>query len=498
MLRYINYNDYINLKGEYKNKLLLKYKIYKNNKTFISNKIKEKVLVNNIELDIDQKKAIFTSEKNVLVLASAGSGKTLTIEAKINYLINELKVKEEEILCLSFTNETVNNLKNRINYNINIFTFHKLALNIIKDYKNNYSLVSSDYLNYIINEIFLSICDKIDDKTLKYFNNVISSFINLLKVNNYGLDKINKVIKKNRVKILLLIKEIYLIYQEELNSSGLLDLNDLIKYATLLIREKGLKKYYKYIIVDEFQDISISRLELLKEIINSCNSFLFVVGDDYQSIYKFAGSKIDIITRFKKYFGYTKIIKIKNTYRNSSELVKVSIDFIMKNRNQIRKNITANKKLYKPVKIIYYNKNLSIKLKKILDTDKKFLILSRNNSDLNSILDKDIILIDNKIMYKNNFYNFKTVHRSKGLEEENVIVLNMNDDIFGFPSKIESLNSLLEEKDKIKYEEERRLFYVALTRTKNYIYLFADKDKPSQFIKEIVKQNKKYIEVLDL
>ena len=89
-----------------------------------------------------------------------------------------------------------------------------MAIEIIKDYKNVY-LVPSDYLNYIINEIFLSIIGNIDDKTLNYFNNTISSFINVLKVNNLGIDKINKIIKKNRIKILELIKKIYLIYQEE-------------------------------------------------------------------------------------------------------------------------------------------------------------------------------------------------------------------------------------------------------------------------------------------
>lgn len=497
MEKYINKNDYYNLKKDKKISLLLKYKIYKNNKLFIKNKINTRLIINNIELDNDQKEAVYTNEKNVLVLAGAGSGKTLTIEAKIDYLINELNIKEDEILCLSFTNETVDNLKKRIKYNISIFTFHKLAIEIIKDYKNVY-LAPSDYLNYIINEIFLSIIGNIDDKTLNYFNNTISSFINVLKVNNLGIDKINKIIKKNRIKILELIKRIYLIYQEELYSSGMIDLNDLIVLATSLIKEKGLKKYYKYIIVDEFQDISITRLELLKELINSCNSFLFAVGDDYQSIYKFAGSRLSIITRFKKYFGYTKTIKIKNTYRNSKELIKVSTDFIKKNKNQVRKRITSNKSLYKPIKIIYYSKNIAVKIKKILDLEKRFLILGRNNNDINSIIDNDITMNNNIIKYKGKEFRYMTIHKSKGLEEENIIIINLTGGKFGFPSRISSLNSLIEEKEKTKFEEERRLFYVALTRTKNYIYLFVDKNNPSIFVKEIVKQNMKYIEVLDI
>ena len=99
-----------------------------------------------------------------------------------------------------------------------------------------------------------------------------------------------------------MIEKILYIYQEELYSSGLIDFNDLISLSIKLIKEKGLRRYYKYIIIDEFQDISISRFKLLKEIIDSCNSYVFAVGDDYQSIYRFAGSRIDLITKFKKRF----------------------------------------------------------------------------------------------------------------------------------------------------------------------------------------------------
>ena len=493
MRKYIDYNYYLTNKR--KIDLLLKYRIYKNNKIYIKEKIKEDYVINNIVLDKEQKESLFTEECNTLVLASAGSGKTLTICAKVKFLIDN-GVKPEEILVLSFTNNSVNDLKNKINLDINIYTFHKLAIEILSDYKTYYSL-SGDYLEYIIKEIFLSICNSISDEDLSYFVNEISSFIKLFK--SYNLDR--KYLKKiSNTKLLKVIEKIYDIYDNELNSQGLYDFNDLISNACNIIKTKGLKRYYKYIIIDEFQDISKERFNLVTEIRNSCSSKVFAVGDDFQSIYKFSGSTIDMIINFKKFFGYTKVIKLTNTYRNSIELIKASTKFITKNHYQIKKKINSNKSIEKPIKIIYYVKNMNIKFKKALDLlEGEVLILSRNNKDINYVLDKDITYLDGIIYYKNIFYEYKTVHKAKGLESNNVILLNLNNTPYGFPNKIENnLQKKILPKSKYLYEEERRLFYVALTRTKNSIYLLVDKDNPSIFVKELISNSKKYIEVIDL
>ena len=152
------------------------------------------------------------------------------------------------------------------------------------------------------------------------------------------------------------------------------------------------------------------------------------------------------------------------------------------------------------IKIIYYKKNESVKLKKILsDFNEKMMILGRNNFNITNLLDEDLISSEDKIIYKNKEYVFKTIHKSKGLEADNVVILNLSNNYYGFPNKKnEDLNSLLLPKEKYLYEEERRLFYVALTRTKNNVYLLVDRDNPSIFVKEIIRNSKKYIEVLDL
>jgi DNA helicase-4 len=493
-MKYIDNNYYLQNKKFLG--LLLKYKIYKNNKLYLKEKTFQDYKINDIFLDKEQKEALFTEEINTLILASAGSGKTLTICAKVDLLIDD-GIKPEEILVLSFTNNSVNDLKSKIKYDISIYTFHKLAIEILSDYNTYYSL-SGDYLEYIIKEIFLSISKNISDEDLSYFVNEISSFIKLFK--SYGLDKsyLNKISKNNL--LLKVIDKIYDVYDNELNSQGLYDFNDIIKNACELIRTRGFKRYYKYIIIDEFQDISFERAELIKLIKESCDSKLFAVGDDFQSIYKFSGSSVDMIINFKKYFGYTKVIKLSNTYRNSMELIRVSTKFISKNPYQIKKKIKSVKSIERPVKIIYYKKNMSIKFKKILDmVSGEILILSRNNKDIDYVLDDEIVLKDNIYYYKERELEFKTVHKAKGLESDNVILLNLNNSPYGFPNRIDNkLQRKILPKNKYLYEEERRLFYVALTRTKNNIYLLVDKDNPSIFVKELLYNSRKYIEIINM
>ena len=483
---YIDNNKYINLKTNniIKN-LLLKNSIKKHNKRFIE----KEILKFNNDLSFEQKKSIVVNENNILLLSGAGCGKTYTIVSKIKYLIEEKNINEKEILCLSFTNKSTNDLKNKIKYNIDIFTFHKLSLELLNDYNFNYKVCPSDYLEYIVNEIF----NGEEDKTKR----IIVSFINLFIMNNKKINNLEKMSKKNL--LLKVIKEIYVIYENEKESQGLLDFNDMILKSIELINKYGFKRYYKYIIIDEYQDISYSRYLLVKKIKESCNSYIFAVGDDYQSIYNFSGSNIKMVYNFKKLFGYTKILYLTRTYRNSNELVKLSNKFILKNRKQIKKKLYSSKQLNKPVKIIYYDKNLKIKFKKLISTLNNTLILLRNRNDINLIIDNDIKINNYTLFYENKEFNYLTVHKSKGLEEENIIILNLVNKANGFPSSIKS-DSIIKYayKECNKIEEERRLFYVALTRSKNYVFLFVDKNNPSIFVKEILKESKNYIEVLDL
>ena len=302
-------------------------------------------------------------------------------------------------------------------------------------------------------------------------------------------------------KILLdIIKEIYILYCSELKSQNMIDFNDMVNLA---IRNLNFDLGYKYIIIDEYQDTSLTRYKLVKKIRDICKSKLIAVGDDFQSIYRFTGCNLDIFLNFELYFGKTNIIKIKNTYRNSKELIDVSGNFVMKNKFQIRKKLLSDKRCFKPIKIVYYV-NLADAFENIINIiDTDIFVLGRNNRDIQSILKSEKFSYENnRIVYKkdkNKEIKFYTVHKSKGLESDNVIVLNVVDDYLGFPSKIVNeniLNFVSLNVDKYPYEEERRLFYVALTRTKNNVYLMTKKNKESIFIKEIVKNSINNIQII--
>ena len=438
------------------------------------------------------------SLENTLVVAGAGSGKTFTIVNKIKYLLDNNIYKENELLVISFTNESVNDLKRKIDYNLDIMTFHKLAITLI----NNPDMKISNeyYLKYIINEYFNSygkynkkqnklikrILQEMDIDNLK---KLIFTFINLYKSNyndiNYLLNLYQKshFINKIYFKIIL---EIYHIYNQEIESSNLYDFNDMIKIATNNINNNIIKTNYKYIIIDEFQDTSLNRFKLIDAIMKQNNAKIFVVGDDYQSIYRFSGCNLDIFLNFNKLVSNLNIINLDYNYRNPKEIIDVANSFIMKNKNQIKKETICLKNINKPIKICFYkNKRTAIeKILKYIDT--KYLILGRNNTD------KDLFNVQDK--------PFLTIHKSKGLEEDNIILINLTNNNNSLPSKTKNhkiINKLIKT-DYYPYEEERRLFYVALTRTRNNIYLLVPKSNYSIFIKELMKNYKNYIEYINI
>ena len=508
--------NYIDNKGK---NVYERIKINLLNKKYIKNELKSSdYLLSNINgysLDLEQRKAIITDHKANLLIAGAGSGKSLTMIGKIRYLIEMKNIKEDEILCITFTRDArlnlEKNIKKNYNYDINVYTFHKLALELLK--KKNYSISKADTLSYIVDEYFYmamydnnikykikNILNKIDtpyslilkSKDLKVFKNFIITFINLFKTNNYTLEYFLKI--KGNKNIIRIIIDIYLLYEEELKSTKTIDFNDMILLAIQYVKNNDIKKY-KYIIVDEYQDTSYIRYLLLKEIINKTGAKIVCVGDDYQSIYRFNGCNINMFLNFKKYFEHAKVLKINNTYRNSQELINVASKFIMKNKRQLYKKLKSDKHINKPIKIMYGN-NLKKLLDVVIKDHKNILILGRNNFDIDKFF---ILNSDNCIHYKGINMKYLTIHSSKGLEEECVVIINLKDDTIGIPNKIkdnELLKFINNNLDIYPYEEERRLFYVALTRTKSDVYMLVDKKHPSIFVKELIKDNCKYIEFL--
>ena len=638
---------------------------------------------NSISLDLEQRNAILTDEKNVMVIAGAGSGKTTTMAAKVKFLVDIKKINPNDIIMISFTNKAVNELRDKINkeFNIpiNICTFHKFGLDIIRKKDNKIKILNDKYevigcyinnilskdmvklkklLDYYvyyfdiptfamkfknINEYkyflsykkYFSIKGKIEYLKNKNFNNnksiqseqmdnceevMVANFLYLNGINyeyrkcylnNYFPDftinyndkvicieilntnknlhntfekikmrkkiiKIRKIHRKYKSKLIILecnenilknlkkalkengiklnpinsmkiyndilnenteyyhkfillcdtfikgfktnnfedfnkfnrnirintflefMEDLYKYYQEYLKENNLIDFEDMVNIASDYVDKK---LNYKSNIIDEYQDISLQRFKLIKKMSEICGSNLIVVGDDWQAIFAFAGSNVSLFTQFESLMGKSKLLKITNTYRNRQELIDLAGNFVMKNKNQIKKQLLSNKRICNPINIVYYENKLK-ELNKIIDRivleyglNKSVLLIGRYNFDKKFFLNKGYFELDNGRLKSEKYPTLKlfflTAHASKGLGFDNVIIVNSETGIYGFPSMVctdEILKLVEVEPDDFYLSEERRLFYVALTRTKNEVYILSPYYE-STFVKELLSKN---------
>lgn len=448
---------------------------------------------------------VVTANKDILVIAGPGSGKTTTIITKVNYLLNNVNVND--ILLLSFTNKSVNDIKSRLKSPVYVTTFHKLAIDILNYNHIQYKICDSFLLDYIIDEYIKTLPSKSKNKLLRHLNitkldksykeysslkKLIKTFIYLFKTNNHDFNKLYLMIKNFKDKFLInIILQIFKIYEEEKASTNSLDFDDLIVKATTLLQSNYKYHKFKYIIVDEFQDTSLIRLNLIKTIYDNSNAIITAVGDDAQSIFHFSGCDLNIFLNFNKYFPKSQRIFLKNTYRNSQEIINISSSFINKNKLQIKKNMQSNVSIQKPIELIYYHNPIK-SLKQILDSliNEEVMILVRNKKDIYEYIDNSFKLSDDQISYKNKTFKYLTIHSAKGLEASYVIILNVSNKTYGIPNKLEDhpiLKYVTNDIDNYPYSEERRVFFVALTRCKIKTYLLIPKSNPSPFIREIKK-----------
>ncbi len=694
------YGEYLEFVKEIDKKIVEhNKKYYKNRIEFFNDYCKN---VEGYNLDNSQLDSIVHEDKNQLVIAGAGCGKTTTIIGKVKYLLNSNFAKPNEILLLSFTNASANEMKKRIEKELNIdnfscYTFHKLGLEIIKKstkkdvkiFQENLNkfikdklkelIESDDYFNKLLkfftiyvhnikdefdfnnefeyqeylktnppttlkgevvksygeleiaNFLYLNNIDYIYEKEYendvgtkycpdfylkndkiyieyfgidknknvpKYFNGkegksakeiynegikwkkkihkengtklidlyyyekqdnmlleklkeklknqkvfmkpktkeeiwneiqsnnigildeisrIFETIINLIKSNNYSFDELYILaehnLQKNSIKATFdLVKPIYNMYEEELKETNTIDFNDMINMSSKCIEDGKYNHNFKYVIVDEYQDISKARYNLLISLRKNNDYKLFCVGDDWQSIYRFSGSDVALIINFEKYFGKTYISKIQKTYRFSQKLAEISEKFVTKNPQQIRKELIGNNIQDFPINVVNaYNEEYCIKFleEKLSSFEKNSTVylLGRYNFDIDVLKNNykyklkyntetglvDIIFSQRRDLK----ISFLTVHKSKGLQADYVVILNNKKNGMGFPSKltdIPAITVLLNECNDFEYAEERRVFYVALTRCKKKVFLLTLENNISIFAQELLDEYKTEID----
>lgn len=378
-------------------------------------------------------------------------------------------------------------------------------------------------------EVMQKITSQDSSRYVRKLINLVDRFISNFKTNGYPVEKFDeweRSAKNVRTQLFMRIcKECYLEYEKYLNEHNSVDFSDMINKSAKLLRES--KKVceqinFKYIIVDEYQDISRQRFDLVGALRSVTKAKIVAVGDDWQSIYAFSGSDITLFTQFEHIMGYAELLKITNTYRNSQEVIDIAGNFIQKNTAQIKKSLKSPKTIKEPVIIYTYDsrrkkrggndrsganyalsKAVETALGQIVEFNKAegkenekstILLLGRFGFDGYNLERSGLFEFKNYgskvkcLKYPNLKITFMTAHASKGLGYDNVIVINGKNETYGFPAKIEDdpvLNYVVKRDNSIDAAEERRLFYVAMTRTKNRVYFVAPEENPSEFLLEI-------------
>lgn len=473
-----------------------------------------------------QQTACIVDEQNNLVLAGAGTGKTSAMVGRVGYLLNSNQATESDFLLLAFGTKAANEMKLRIEEKLNlqsikVNTFHSLGLSIITSVEskppNISELAASDikkqnWIRFQFKQLLAQ--SDFKSKTQKY----CQTFLNAHKTLDRNIDDISKSLSQliglyklglfdkkqlqtrlsqhkdhNQIKAELeLLSPIYQLYQKHLLAHDEIDFEDMIIKAIHYVETNKFKSNWKHILVDEFQDISEPRARLVKTLKNQvAKASLFCVGDDWQAIYRFTGADVNLTTQFENYFGTTQTTALDKTFRFNNSISDIASTFVMQNPAQSHKKMLTHNLENKP-KISLYQGDNEDKLNHILteinnqaQPSLSIYILARYKFNL-----PDITLLNS--MYNNLNIKIDTFHASKGNESDQVIILGLKSGKYGFPAEKKVsplLDSLLPKPESFEHAEERRLFYVALTRAKHQVHLLYDANKPSQFVIELIDNN---------
>ena len=294
-----------------------------------------------------------------------------------------------------------------------------------------------------------------------------------------------------------LFEPLYEAWDKKLRDGNLIDFEDMLNLAADHIEQGNWVSPYELVMVDEFQDASFARARLVKALMARQDACLFAVGDDWQSINRFAGADLAVMTKFTEIFGRSKTLKLETTFRCPQSLCDISSRFIQKNAAQLKKVVRSSKpQVVDPVRIVKVDdeRQLSSAVNaQLLDIGSeaaasgerhKVYVMGRYRKD------RDYLALS--FSHPNLDIEFITAHSSKGLECDHVILPRMTSETMGFPSRIEDdpvMALAMPGSDGFTFSEERRLFYVALTRAKRSVRLITLAKQESTFVLELVKDH---------
>jgi superfamily I DNA/RNA helicase len=352
------------------------------------------------------------------------------------------------------------------------------------DYQKTVSLSYKEEFNHYHEEV-------------KDFITQIIRITDMIKVENFDIDLVSAKAQKDQHER---IRNFYKLaipivknYKKYCTNKSYLDFNDLISTTTSLfhnqpdIANKYISKF-QYVLVDEFQDVNNLQVELIKLLLTE-QTQLFCVGDDWQSIYGFRGSNVSYIIDFEKHFVNSKVVKLDLNYRSTQNIVGASNEVIKHNKYKVEKDIHALKKSEHKI-VVYAGGSEDENLKFCENTVRELLDEGFTSEDI-------LFLYRRSKMYQPYFSRFKnenlkvqskTIHASKGLEAKIVFIIGLTEGYGGFPDiwlEDRIFQIIKKANHDLLMEEERRLFYVAITRAKDKLFLITEKGNESSFLKEI-------------
>ena len=510
-------------------------------------------------------------DDRTLVLAGAGTGKTATIVAKVLYLVKSGHVRPDEILLLAYNREAANEMRERLRAELagetlDVHTFHSFgnALLAAEDGpKHSLSTLLEEPAAFetMLIELFETLIaqdaafraalvhylterdaplseqdarrfcrELIDEKEkLTRLTGLVRTFLPLFKDSGLSLHALHAKAQNGGTlaRFLTLFEPLYVAYEARLQRDRTLDFGDMIARATRRL-EAGLKLPYKFVLVDEFQDLSRSRAKLLLATLAAGNATkLFAVGDDWQSIYRFSGADTRYVSAFERIFGRATVLTLDTTYRFPEELHTLTADFVTRNPAQLKKVFHAQKTAGYPCALLRDVRTvlkttpakpslasprkgptsvaasealayreaidgyLSLFAQKVRERQgamNRVMIVGRRRRENMPALSECPTVSAWQHRYPELEILYSTAHAAKGLEADYVILVGNEAGLF--PSVRETdpiVEAVLPEAEPYPYAEERRLFYVAMTRAKHFLVILYNGERESLFVSELKK-----------
>jgi superfamily I DNA/RNA helicase len=504
----------------------LNKKKLKNNFSYKNTKITDDEMKHFAELDFflkkfndEQKKAIISEKKNILCLAGAGTGKTTVLAKRIEFLVKYHEVNPNDVLAITFTKKARDEMKLRVQklgVRIKVETFNSFCEKILQKYENKIYKRQVRVWTYqdkliamiaalenigldipsAINKYFTEVQRR--NKTQIHLQNVFMndcfSVLDNFKSRNKSIENFTENLKKD--PIVEMIYKICKFLKEYIEIQGLRGYTDQIIDTIKFFKEnRDLIQEYKHILIDEYQDVNAMQIELI-DLLNPLN--LFCVGDPRQAIFGWRGSDINYILKFEEKYPNCEIIHLKKNYRSNNHVVEFMNASIRKmGLPDLDTSFNSHEKEMKLIGFESEEMEMNFIINKINSLEiprEEIFVLARTNNQLTDLSKK---MNEKKIPHilktgegkdhvsaRKGEVTLATIHSIKGLEADFVFVMGCTASNFPCKASDHPVIEMIKINEYDKEEEEKRLFYVAISRTKEKLYLTYTGKKHTYFIND--------------